>query len=173
MLANVLLLRQNLEFREKLRGPRIAEVGQRLRQLRGTDMTGAPTVVEFQDEVTLVLYFSPSCEFCRLHMPLWKRLVDDLPQRPIRVLNVVRATEDRAEVREYLQRYRIRDIDTIFVPPEQLVAAGFLMTPMTVAVRLGGDIDHVWAGRWKEGSLTQIRDVLISGGKVGDRATPQ
>ena len=166
--ADVLLLRQNLQFRKQLRadspGP---EIGSNLRSFVTKDLEGQPVQLgnTGSGPKRVYMYFTPTCKFCREQIPYWKTIVKEAPNHNLEVIGLVKESEDKAALKAFLQEMALSSDSTTplrvaFIPDDIRRDYKLSATPITLIVDNRGDIEQSWVGAFRANVLAEVNSAL-------------
>jgi len=170
VVANALLLWQNFGMRRELESvrPRSLEVGEGVPPFKSVGLQGETIEVGYASGAPrrVLLYFTPTCVFCRQQFPHWKEVLRRAGPAGFEVLGIADESEDPEKLREYLRAMGCGpDSDTplrvALVSKKVLSDYKLSATPATVIVGGGGGVEKVWTGRW---SPTERRDAASTFG---------
>jgi len=162
--ANILLLRQNLQMRreiEKVRSP-LLEIGETVPSFSGMDVTGQPLPIGYtgRESTRVLLYFTPTCPYCREQFPYWRQVAEGAASPKFQVMGIVSDREDRAGVAAYLRSFGCEHLPVAFVTSHVLTAYKLSMTPTTLVVGNKGKVEAVWAGKWGSTDLASASSLF-------------
>jgi peroxiredoxin len=167
LVIDVSLLRQNRQLKAQLSAPAPGlevQVGRQVPDLEGFDVAGKALSVRYgtDSRKTLVLVFSPTCQFCAQNWPRWKELMGGLDQQAVRPIGVdVTSTSSPA----FLSEHDLSGIPVFLrVPPQIVVSYRFQVTPQTILVDSHGKVEKVWSGVLNDSMLGEIKK--MAGSKV-------
>lgn len=159
--VNLLLLKQNLDLRKRLAaGGRIIDLttnflqpGDVVTPVTATDLEGHPYQLDYKKDgrQRLLLYFSPSCPYCRLQSPLWRDLLDKVDSQRFTVIGVVSDREDKQLVSAHADGAGYFKTKTplplVFFDSESLGSYKLTATPTTLLINEDGRVEHAWVGK--------------------------
>ncbi|MBB5061352.1 protein-disulfide isomerase [Granulicella aggregans] len=138
-------LNARIESTQSLQGP---QVGSSLRNLSGFDLNGKPLLVTFSSasDKTLLLVFSPHCQYCKQNWPRWQKVLDSG-----KAMHVLYADLSGDADMAYLDAYdHSKSRQLIRLDQETKRAYSLSTTPTTLIIGKGGHIDGVWIGTLSE-----------------------
>ncbi len=146
--ANFALLLQNQELKRLLAAARLSAQlapGDRLPVLRGQNLKGTPSTVDFHGpRKTVLLLLSPRCGWCIENMDNWLALTRGLDRRKYDFL-VLSLLDEGLD--EYVALQRLTDLPVVTrVDLQSDVALKLVTTPQTLVVSPGGVVEQVWIG---------------------------
>src|SRR5688572_9683647 len=95
---NLLLLKQNLSLRSQLASAggidasaNALKPGEIMEPLTGTDLNGQPYQVQYVKDgrKQLLMFFSPSCQFCVQQAPIWRDVLNQLDSSRFNVVGII------------------------------------------------------------------------------------
>ncbi len=110
---------------------------------------------------TVLLYFQPSCGFCKKQMRNWKTLIENLEQSQYRYKFITAANDVKA-IREYLAQYGIVEEDVLIVGSEFVKGANLNGTPVTVVLDRDGVVEYRWIGLWQENDISEVSKIFAA-----------
>lgn len=164
MLANIFLIKQNLELKAMILEtsgplhntssptagrPAELEVGQTLTALNGVDINGQRTSVAYNQDLRKVVFlsFAPDCDVCEENMPNWEALAKGLDNKSYRVVAVSLVPTG---VKEYISHYNLGSIPVLAsIDSQDRVTYKLRFTPQTILVSPDGKVEKVWTGAIK------------------------
>jgi thiol-disulfide isomerase/thioredoxin len=172
--VNVLLIKQNLDLRKKLAGgakivdltKNYLQAGDTVAQVTATGFDGQPRELDYKKEgkPRLVLFFSPTCQYCKQQMPMWRDLLDKVDSNRFEVIGVVSDREDKKAVSTYAESAGYFQTKTplplVFFDSEALGSYKLTATPTTLLISNEGKVEHAWIGKWDEASAMEVADAL-------------
>lgn len=157
--VNVFLLADNISLRQKIaKAPvYVTEVGYKFDPLILTDLEGRDVEFRFDNAPsnTLLLYFSPSCEYCVQQYPFWKELLQRINREKWRVVPVTREI-DAGKIRSHLSLNKLQDFQAHMISGAVATKYRLGYTPMAVAIDNKGRVDRVWTGLWSADQMDSI-----------------
>jgi len=171
---NLLLIKQNLDLRKRLTaGGRTIDLttnflqpGDVVTPVTATDLNGRPYQLDYKKDgrQRLLLYFSPSCPYCRQQSPLWRDLLDRVDSNRFTVIGVVSDREDRRLVSAHADGAGYFKTKTplplVFFDSESLGSYKLSATPTTLLINEDGRVEHAWVGKWDETSAMEVAAAL-------------
>jgi peroxiredoxin len=160
---NLLLLKQNRDLKILIaKSPREAVVkpGQVLPALHGKTINGESLTVSYGNDTrkTVLLVFSPGCDFCSQNMPNWHKIMRSLDPSAYRVVALSTRSDGS---RQYLETYGLNAIPAITeLDPKDRVSYELNITPETILIDSAGKVEAVWAGVFGEAERQQIKEML-------------
>jgi len=157
--VNILLLWQNLQMRTQLnkRQPQTLAIGDFVQSFTAKDLKGETVSVDFSDnsKKQFLLYFTPTCIYCKQQFPEWKKLLLQTKHRNVRVLGIVSENEKREIIEKYLNSFDCgmnseTPLQVLFVPDETLQNYKLNLTPTTILLANDGKVEQSWVGKWKD-----------------------
>ena len=172
--VNLLLIKQNLDLRKQLAaGARTLDLTKNLLQpgdvvtpVTATDLEGHAYQLDYKKDgrQRLLLYFSPSCPYCRQQSPLWRDLLDRVDSNRFTVIGVVSDREDRLLVSAHANGAGYFKTKTplplVFFDNESLGSYKLSATPTTLLINEDGRVEHAWVGKWDETSAMEVAAAL-------------
>lgn len=172
--VNLLLIKQNLDLRKRLAaGGRIIDLttnflqpGDVVTPVTATDLEGHPYQLDYKKDgrQRLLLYFSPSCPYCRQQSPLWRDLLDKVDSQRFTVIGVVSDREDKRLVSAHADGAGYFKTKTplplVFFDSESLGSYKLTATPTTLLINEDGRVEHAWVGKWDETSAMEVAAAL-------------
>jgi peroxiredoxin len=164
-LMNGALLRQNRILKSNLakmeseafeqQREALVRVGQVVPPLQGKTLQGEMTLAYGEDgRDTLILVFSPHCDFCTKNVPNWRALTGAIDRSLFRVVAVSTNPEGAAE---YWASAGLSAVPALTeVDPKDKVAYEMNATPITMMVGPDGRVKNVWAGVFSDEDRAQI-----------------
>jgi peroxiredoxin len=171
---NLLLIKQNLDLRKRLTaGGRTIDLttnflqpGDVVTPVTATDLNGRPYQLDYKKggRQRLLLYFSPSCPYCRQQSPLWRDLLDRVDSNRFTVIGVVSDREDKRLVSAHADGAGYFKTKTplplVFFDSESLGSYKLSATPTTLLINEDGRVEHAWVGKWDETSAMEVAAAL-------------
>ena len=170
---NLLLIRQNLEFRRLLAAggrskltANSLKVGDVVPALSGTDMDGRPFELNYNKDgrQRLLLFFSPDCPYCVKQAPLWREVLDKIDSGRFIVVGVVGGRLDKGEVSKHMDMagyYKTKTpLPVVFLNDESLERYKLNPTPTTLLISAEGTVEHAWVGRWDPAQTLEVAETL-------------
>ncbi|MFV0389146.1 MAG: TlpA family protein disulfide reductase [Pyrinomonadaceae bacterium] len=108
---------------------------------------------------SVLLYFQPSCGFCKKQMPNWKTLIDNAEPSRFRI-KLITADSNVDSVRNYLSEYGINEQDALIVSSDFVKDVNLNGTPTTVVLDSEGKVEHRWIGLWKQKDMAEAEAVF-------------
>jgi peroxiredoxin len=155
--ANVLLVRQNLELRGRLEATRPSELhaGEKVQPFEAAGLGGKSVSVTYPKSgpKKILFYFSPKCPFCREQFAYWRRIVEHVDVNRFEVLGVVDQAEDQDKLADYLKTMGCpadspTALRVALAAKEVRAAYKLTATPVTLVVANDGTVENAWTGRW-------------------------
>lgn len=140
--------------------------GENLAGFIGTDLSGQQYTLEYKKDghQHLLLFFSPTCQYCVQQAPLWRDVLNKLDTNRFSVVGVVGDQEDRHAVSvhaEELGYFKTKTIlPVVFLTDEVLARYKLAATPTTLLMSDSGKVEHVWVGKWDEAKVNEVADAL-------------
>ena len=113
--SNTLLIYQNLQMRATLSKIRPREqeslrVGDEVRSFSALGIDGNVVNVNYTGAGSkrLFLFLSPHCPYSREQFTHWKRIIENIDAKQFEVIGIVSASENKAEVEEYIRSNELR-----------------------------------------------------------------
>ena len=156
--VNALLLQQNLQMRTQLSKsqPQKLEIGDKVPSFVAKDLTDKTVNVEFShnSEKRFLLYFTPTCPYCKQQFLEWKELISQVRGKNIEVIGIVSENEKKEEIEKYLNTFDCgvnseTSLQVLFVPNETLQNYKLNLTPTTILLSDDGKVEQNWIGKWK------------------------
>jgi hypothetical protein len=160
LVLNVLLLRQNSRVRA-LAATRysfsVAKGSVFLPPIRGVGIQGEKLAVTFgrDPRKTLLLVFSPGCDFCELNWPHWRRIAVGAEEDAVRLVYICLSstlTADYAKSHGIQGGIVLARLD--FTTDREL---GLHLTPQTILLTSEGEVEHAWSGLLSEEEVADIQ----------------
>jgi peroxiredoxin len=152
--ANICLIVQNLQLRNAVAQTKqlVTDEGFKFSPLKIKGLDGNEETFDFSPAGvnTLLLVFSPSCQYCVQEYPYWKELVKNLDKERWRVLAVTTET-NLDKIKDHVAEFDLTDMKVGSFSAEDARGARLLYTPMTLVVDPNGEVKKVWPGLWKKG----------------------
>lgn len=166
--ANVLLLRQNLQLRNLLKKfePDRLKAGDKLESFSALDLRGENIAIDFANDAPrrVLLFLSSDCPYCRDQFGYWKRIIDMAPVKGFQVVAVTMNSEDRSKLTAYLTSMGCPTDSNTFrvalIPEEVRQRYKFSITPTTLVVASDGKADAVWNGLLKPSDVEAASTIL-------------
>lgn len=167
--SNALLIRQNLQLRRELEKaqPQGLRAGEKVPAFTSAGLGGETVRVGYDGEGPdrLLLYFTPSCRFCRDQFALWREALRRVEADRYEVLGLAAQEEDEARLVEYLREVGCAHdsrtpLRVALVPEEVRRAYHLSATPITLLVANDGTVRKVWVGRWTEAEKSDAGSAL-------------
>ncbi|HEY6806999.1 MAG TPA: TlpA disulfide reductase family protein [Pyrinomonadaceae bacterium] len=172
--VNVLLIKQNFDLRKKLAGgakiidltKNYLQPGDTVAEVTATGFDGQPREIDYKKggKPRLVLFFSPTCQYCKHQMPMWRDLLDKVDSNRFDVVGVVSDREDKNAVSVYADGAGYFKTKTplplVFFDSEALGSYKLTATPTTLLISSEGKVEHAWIGKWDETSAMEVADAL-------------
>jgi len=134
-------------------------VGSTISNLSGTDINGARYVEDYsnRNDTSLLLVFSPACQYCQRNWPNWSRLVQEYSPS----LNVVYADLSASVTSEYFKNFGVA-VPSHLVKFNSLAAQehSLFVTPTTLVVGPKGLVKYVHVGVLDDNMVEQIGQFL-------------
>jgi peroxiredoxin len=172
--ANILLVRQNLQLRRSIEGtrPERLAVGDKVPSFTAVGLSGESINVAYnsQEQDKLLFFFTPSCPFSRQQFPGWLDLVKRTDKRKVEVIGLAADAEDTVKLREYLHEVSSTHppgitFPTAIVSKEVRRKYKLSETPLTLLIASDGTVKEVWAGKWDSKVLATVTKVIGVTGK--------
>lgn len=152
--SNIFLMLKNIQLKKKVDESKlfITEEGYHFANLKFHELDGHEEIVNFSDKrlKTLLLVFSPSCNYCVQQYPSWKELAGNIDYNHWRILAVT-SEDNYDKIRTHIEAHKLSNIKVGSMSKEDMRQARMLFTPMTLIVDTNGDVKKVWPGLWKKG----------------------
>ncbi|MEQ1603481.1 MAG: hypothetical protein ABL999_01280 [Pyrinomonadaceae bacterium] len=159
LVVNVFLLYQYRIVKRELELSKLTatDIGFKFPVIAGNSISGIEESYSLEDsqKKTLLLVFSPYCEYCQQQYPTWRRTIEQLDPSRWRVLGLT-GEKDPAIVEKHLEQMNIGNIKVLLISPNDLRKTRLLYTPMTIVVNTAGQAENVWPGLW----LNEDKSVL-------------
>jgi peroxiredoxin len=155
--SNILLIRQNIQLRGELakvqqRGLR---AGDKVPPFSAAGLDGRPVQISYTGggPKRMLIYFTPTCRFCRAQFPYWKEALEHAESNGYEVVGLVNETEDRAKLAEYIREMGCsadsqKPLKIALVPEEIKHSYQLSATPITLLVNNEGTVQKAWVGQW-------------------------
>lgn len=151
--VNGLLIFQNLKLKAQLDelSPKEIKAGNRLAPFIAKDLNGNRFAVNYNDgnAKRVLLYFHPTCGFCKKQMPYWRELVSKADPAKYKI-DLITTETDTDSIKKYLDTYNINSWETFSIKKEDADKAELSGTPITVVLDDNGKVEKVWIGMWRD-----------------------
>ncbi|RMH17378.1 MAG: hypothetical protein D6696_15915 [Acidobacteria bacterium] len=139
----------------------ILEPGMTVAPLRGRDIYSTKVEYPYGKDAgtTLVLVFSPTCGVCDDNWPKWRRLIENAPNRGVRIIAIdLSSSADPS----YLEKQGlVPGIPVIGeLDPALIVSYRLRLVPETLLVDESGTVQRVWLGELDEAAVAEIERVM-------------
>lgn len=134
--------------------------GQLMAPVTGIDVSEQKQLFEWgkDNRKTLLMIFSPHCGYCQQNMPNWTAILQGIDKSAYRVVMISSISEG---VKEYIDRYQIKDVPIIVEPePKVLVDYQMYVTPQTILLGSDGKIERYWIGEITGEQKTHVEQSL-------------
>jgi len=166
-LADILLIRQNVQMRKLLPAAKGVQVGTQLPAFSGRDITGQPVDVSYDGSGPrrIYFYFTPTCKFCQKQFAYWKEILQQSAGHNVAVIGVVKESEDKPALSAFLQQMDCGKDSSIplkiaFVSDRVRHDYGLSATPVTLLTDNRGAVEKSWVGAWTEAERTEAAAIL-------------
>lgn len=173
-IVNVLLIGQNLNLRRQLAaGGRTLDLttnvlrpGDVVAAVTATDLDGQPYQLEYKKDGRhrLLLFFSPTCQYCEQQSPLWRDLLNNVDKDRFTIVGVVSDREDRRSVAAHAEGagyFTTRSpLPVVFFDDESLGNYKLTATPTTLLIDENGKVEHAWVGKWDSSRVMEVAAAL-------------
>jgi peroxiredoxin len=150
-IANGLLIKQNRDLRAVIayNQPQFLEPGQQAPPLAAKSLSGQRRVIDYAAySKTVLLVFSPQCPACERTAPHWRQIRAACARNQYQILAVSLGDGPKSE--EFLKSHGI-DLEVLAdVDAETRRAYRLNLTPLTIVMDSGGNVERVWPGVFKE-----------------------
>lgn len=166
---NLLLLKQNLSLRSQLNSAggidasaNALKPGEIMVPITGTDLNGQPYQVQYVKDgrKQLLMFFSPSCQFCVQQAPIWRDVLNQLDSSRFNVVGIIGDRENKDEVRRHVDElgyFKTRTaLPVVAVNNETLARYKLTATPTTILIDNSGKVEHAWVGKWDQAKTTDV-----------------
>ncbi len=146
---NLILIDQNKKLRAyiiELQQSSELKPGATVSELHGVDTKGSEVEIGYGHDArkTVILVFSPDCDYCTQNMPAWKKILSDIDHNSFRVVAVSLVAKG---AKEYAAEHNLTSIPVI----EKMYTTGadtYKMgtTPETILIDSSGRVERVWKG---------------------------
>lgn len=159
LICNIALLKQNFQLRSQLEfyQPQNLKIGDRVQNFSGKNLNGEIIKIDFSDtsKKRFLLYFTPTCKYCKQQFPEWKDLISQAKDKNIEVFGVVSENENKEAIENYLNSLdcgtsSATPLQLLFIPNETLRNYKLSLTPTTILLSGNGIVEQNWIGKWKE-----------------------
>lgn len=171
---DLLLIKQNLDLRKQLSAggrtldltKNVLQPGDVVTPVTATDLNGHPYQLDYKKDGRrrLILFFSPTCPYCRQQSPLWRDLLDKIDVNRFTVVGVVSDREDEQLVSAYADGAGYFKTKTplplVFFDSESLGSYKLTATPTTLLINEAGIVEHAWVGKWDETKAMEVAAAL-------------
>ena len=151
-LANILLIRQNLQMRGELKAhqPDVLKAGSKAWAFSAPGLRGGMIDVRYDGSgpKRAFFYFSPECSYCHDQFPYWQQVLNGVDSSRFQIIGLASDSEDKTRVLSYLQSAGVESMDVALVPGSVLRSYKLAVTPTTVIVANDGTVEAVWTGAW-------------------------
>jgi len=156
IICNVVLILRNFKLRETLMQalrPKYLEVGTSVPAFHGDGIDGGELTLEYgiDPRKTILLVFSPKCEWCSKNLPNWQAIIGGVSPKLYRIIGISTSV---VGLPEYIKDSVLNRISIIARAQEQDIRAYRLNgTPLTIAIDNRGKVEKVWPGPFQNESL--------------------
>lgn len=156
---NILLLWQNLQMRTQLSKPlpQKLAIGESVQNFSAKDLNDKTVSVDFSNnsKKRFLLYFTPTCPYCRQQFPEWKELISQAKDKDIEIFGIVSENENKEALEKYLNSFDCglkseTPLQVLFISNETLRDYKLSLTPTTIFLSNDGKVEQNWIGKWKE-----------------------
>jgi len=149
VITNLILLRKNRELQSYIDEQRQSSglnVGEVVSPIEGLDVNGSPVGFRYNEDPrkTIILVFSPDCDYCTQTMPLWRSIIARVDKSAFRIFAV---SLYPAGSKEYASA---QGLDSIPVMARMFFGGAnsykFGLSPETILVGANGTVEGVWKG---------------------------
>lgn len=156
VLVNVLLLQQNSSLRSELERyqPPKLETGDKVSGFAAKNLNGETVRIDFSKNTNkrFLLYFTPTCQYCKQQFPEWKELILQSKDKNIELFGIVSENESKATIEKYLNSFDCGEnsetpLQVLFVSNEILKNYKLNLTPTTILVSADGIVEQSWVGK--------------------------
>jgi peroxiredoxin len=163
VIINTILIYQNRELRlylNLLQQSLELNPGAMVSTLRGVDINGNNIDINYSQDPrkTLLLIFSPDCDYCTQNMPIWKNILSNIDKNSFRVIAISLEPEG---TKEYIIRHHLDSVPVItklYLKGADTYKMG--LTPETILIDSNGKVEKVWKGLIDGESRKEIEQSL-------------
>ncbi len=161
LFVNGLLIYQNLSLKAQIEAfsPKGIKKGNKIFAFQAKDLNGDITKIDFDGNNTkrVLLYFHPTCGWCKKQMPYWKELVSNADSSKFKI-SAITAEENIDDVKDYLANYDANSWETFLITKEDASKAELTGTPVTIVLDNLGNVEKVWVGMWRDKEVQEATD---------------
>lgn len=161
LVVNGLLIFQNLNLKSQLRAsaPKQIKEGDTIAAFDARDLNGNPAKVNYGEKSAkrVLLYFHPTCGFCKKQMPYWKELVSKADSQKYKI-DLITTETDADSVKKYLDDYGVGSWETLSIEKADADKAELSGTPATIVLDDDGKVEKAWVGMWRDEELADASD---------------
>ncbi len=164
VVLNIILVMQNRDLKASLNArvgrPDDLKPGTAVPALEGTDLNGNAVIISYgvDRRKTVLLSFSPQCDFCEKNMPNWEAIIKGVDKNTFRVVGISLIA---AGTKEYISRHNFADTLLMTdIRVENRKAYKFHSTPQTVLIDASGKVEKVWTGLIRGEMRKEIEQAL-------------
>lgn len=170
--SNLLLFRQNLEFRAELSKRAAMDAttdslkpGDIVSSVSATDLTGNARELKYQSgKRHLIFFLSPKCRYCGPQAPLWRDVLNSIDVTRFDVVGFVGVKEDKQAVSAHIDEFGYSKTKTplpiLFFNDDSLSSYKLVGTPTTLLIDDTGKVEHAWIGLWDDEIVAQVKKAL-------------
>ena len=151
--SNIFLILKNIHLQKQVEQSKqfVTDEGYKFSELKFKGLDGHDETVNFSEKKlkTLLLVFSPSCNYCVQQYPNWTELVGKIDYNHWRVLAVT-SEDNYDKIKNHIEEHKLSNIKVGSMSKEDIRRARMLYTPMTLALGTDGEVLKVWPGLWKK-----------------------
>lgn len=158
-LTNTLFLWQNQQLKAQIEKsqPQRLKIGESVQGFTAKDLNDKTVNINFSgnSKKRFLLYFTPTCTYCKQRFPEWKELISQAKDKNIEVLGIVSENENKGALEKYLNSFDCGlkseiPLQILFISNETLRDYKLSLTPTTVLLSGDGKVEQNWIGKWKE-----------------------
>ncbi|MGI8468095.1 MAG: TlpA family protein disulfide reductase [Pyrinomonadaceae bacterium] len=161
LIANGFLIFQNLSLKSQLQAfaPKQIKEGNVFEVFQAKDVNGNVTKIDYDgnNSKRVLLYFHPTCGWCKKQMPYWKELVSNADPAKFKV-TAVTVDDNADEIKGYMNTYGINSWDVLSIKKDDADKAELSGTPTTIVLDNKGKVEKVWVGMWRDKELADASD---------------
>lgn len=156
LITNGFLIFQNLTLKSQLQAfaPKQIKEGAVFDTFQAKNINGGVTKIDFagNNSKRVLLYFHPSCGWCKKQMPYWKTLVSNADSAKFKI-TAITIDENANEIKKYMNTYGVNSWEVLSITKEDADKAEFSGTPATIVLDNQGKVEKVWTGMWRDKEL--------------------
>jgi hypothetical protein len=166
--TNFMLIRQNGELRkvlDQLNTSRQLRPGEIAAPMKGKDIHGSALELTYGEDrrKTLLLVFSPKCQFCDQNWPIWNSISNTVNRDMVRMAFInIGANISNSYVNEH-------HLESAFLiatlEPWSREAGKLHSTPQTILLDRNGRVERIWSGVLSNEAHHEVGDLVSMGVK--------